>query len=98
MNKPIKAITVGVLLFSVIVGSAKATEETLQSSKSECDVTFISHEQMVNDPGVVSKLAQSGNCCITCSGGTACTNCKDNEVCSKECRSSGQPGVSCHPR
>ena len=44
------------------------------------------------------QVAQSGNCCARCSAGTTCTNCRSNETCSSECRSSGQPGVSCHPR
>jgi hypothetical protein len=45
------------------------------------------------------QIAQSGNCCITCSGQTACTTCTTIEVCDRQCRAGGtNPGVSCRPR
>lgn len=43
------------------------------------------------------KVAQSGNCCTSCGGNTACTNCKSGEICDRACRGGNNPGVSCHP-
>lgn len=38
-----------------------------------------------------------GNCCSSCGGQTACTTCRANEVCFRDCHGGNNPAVSCHP-
>jgi len=85
------------VVLAVCSGLAFAEEDSaLQEGMIVCESKTI--EVLSSAGAETGKFIQVGNCQISCSGGTTSTNCQPNEICNCECRSSGLPGCSCHPR
>lgn len=100
MAKWIKRFLIAVSTLLVSAHAFSATDEArwasrAQASTPECVEKTVWRAADGDRKGGFVKVRE---CKIKCSGGETSTSCRDNEVCHCECRSSGQPGCSCHPR
>lgn len=90
------AALLGVCAFLSLIPAYAEERSSPQEGKVVCEDKMV---EVLSSTGTgTGKFIQVGNCQITCSGGSTSTNCQPNETCNCECRSSGLPGCSCHPR
>ena len=86
-------LTLGLGFSGANLAGDKVAQPKAQQEEMKCEAKAV--EVVLPDGRTV--VAQTYTCSKTCSQGTATTQCRPNEKCHCECRSSGLAGCSCHP-